>query len=66
VITPPSLSKTKNAANNNNNSNGHVSEATKRISPELGNVCFASSAHGWSFTLASFAKIYTDTFGMNE
>ena len=26
-----------------------------RISPELGNVCFAAGQHGWSFTLESFA-----------
>mmetsp|Transcript_20474 Transcript_20474/g.20587 ORF Transcript_20474/g.20587 Transcript_20474/m.20587 type:complete len:983 (-) Transcript_20474:782-3730(-) len=32
--------------------------STSRLSPELGNVCFASSQHGWSFTLASFAHIY--------
>lgn len=29
-----------------------------RISPELGNVCFSSGQHGWSFTLESFADIY--------
>jgi U5 small nuclear ribonucleoprotein component len=32
----------------------------KKLSPELGNVCFASALYGWSFTLQSFAKIYTD------
>ncbi|KAJ3030629.1 UNVERIFIED_CONTAM: U5 small nuclear ribonucleoprotein component [Siphonaria sp. JEL0065] len=31
-----------------------------RVSPELGNVCFASSQMGWSFSLRSFAKIYSD------
>jgi len=31
-----------------------------RISPERGNVCFASAAHGWCFSLLSFAKLYTD------
>jgi len=31
-----------------------------RLSPERGNVCFASSAHGWCFSLQSFAKVYTD------
>lgn len=31
-----------------------------RVSPEYGNVCFASAAHGWCFSLGSFAKIYTD------
>jgi len=34
-----------------------------RVSPELGNVCFASSQNGWSFTLQSFAKIYSETHG---
>lgn len=29
-----------------------------RISPELGNVCFASGLHGWSFTLETFAHKY--------
>ncbi len=30
----------------------------RRLSPELGNVCFASGLHGWSFTLESFAELY--------
>ena len=34
-----------------------------RVSPELGNVCFASSQNGWSFTLQSFAKIYSEAHG---
>eukprot|EP00613_Pedinella_sp_CCMP2098_P038485 CAMPEP_0171804652 /NCGR_PEP_ID=MMETSP0991-20121206/74235_1 /TAXON_ID=483369 /ORGANISM="non described non described, Strain CCMP2098" /LENGTH=997 /DNA_ID=CAMNT_0012417059 /DNA_START=82 /DNA_END=3073 /DNA_ORIENTATION=- len=34
-----------------------------RCSPERGNVCFASAAHGWCFSLTSFAKIYTDYHG---
>jgi len=29
-----------------------------RLSPEKGNVCFASAQHGWSFTLPSFAEMY--------
>lgn len=29
-----------------------------RLSPELGNVAFASSLHGWSFTLPSFSHLY--------
>ncbi|KAL4105936.1 hypothetical protein PRIC1_003991 [Phytophthora ramorum] len=33
-----------------------------RLSPELGNVCFASGRHGWSFTLESFAQIYAETY----
>ena len=31
----------------------------RRVGPELGNVCFASTKHGWSFTLDSFAGLYT-------
>ncbi len=31
-----------------------------RLSPEAGNVCFASAQHGWSFTLLSFAQKYAD------
>ncbi|CAG8593374.1 16314_t:CDS:10 [Rhizophagus irregularis] len=34
-----------------------------RVSPERGNVCFASSQMGWCFTLKSFAKLYADTYG---
>lgn len=33
------------------------------ISPLLGNVCFSSSQYGFSFTLESFAKLYSDMFG---
>merc|ERR1711966_215165 len=33
------------------------------VSPEKGNVCFASSLYGWSFTLKQFAKIYADYYG---
>ncbi|XP_041479034.1 116 kDa U5 small nuclear ribonucleoprotein component-like [Lytechinus variegatus] len=35
----------------------------KVVSPLLGNVCFASSQYSVCFTLSSFAKIYTDTYG---
>ncbi|KAK4954446.1 hypothetical protein LTR10_007877 [Elasticomyces elasticus] len=35
-----------------------------RVSPEKGNVCFACSNHGWSFTLPSFAKMYAETYGL--
>lgn len=31
-----------------------------RLSPEMGNVCFASSQMGWCFSLKSFAKMYHD------
>ena len=34
-----------------------------QLSPERGNVCFASAVHGWCFSLSSFAKIYTDYHG---
>ncbi|KAM0485173.1 hypothetical protein ACHAPX_001154 [Trichoderma viride] len=37
--------------------------ASKRLSPEKGNVLFACTDMGWCFTLPSFAKMYTDTFG---
>ncbi|XP_022109822.1 116 kDa U5 small nuclear ribonucleoprotein component-like [Acanthaster planci] len=33
------------------------------VSPLLGNVCFASSQYSMCFTLASFAKIYADSYG---
>ncbi|KAG8922693.1 hypothetical protein FRC01_013720 [Tulasnella sp. 417] len=34
-----------------------------RLSPERGNVAFASSQMGYCFTLSSFAKLYADTYG---
>ncbi len=34
------------------------------VSPLLGNVCFASSTYRFCFTLLSFSKLYTDTYGM--
>ena len=34
-----------------------------KISPRLGNVCFASSQHQWVFSLQSFAKSYADYHG---
>ncbi|KAF3938478.1 hypothetical protein ABW19_dt0204373 [Dactylella cylindrospora] len=33
-----------------------------RLSPEKGNVCFASSKMRWCFSLKSFAKMYADTY----
>lgn len=33
-----------------------------RLSPELGNVAFASSQMSWCFTLKSFAKLYADSY----
>ncbi|GAA5927895.1 hypothetical protein JCM3775_002757 [Rhodotorula graminis] len=37
-----------------------------RVSPERGNVAFASAQMGWCFTLKSFAKMYADTYGPIE
>jgi U5 small nuclear ribonucleoprotein component len=34
-----------------------------RLSPELGNVAFASTQMGWCFTLRSFAAMYADMYG---
>jgi len=34
----------------------------RRLSPEKGNVAFASSSMNWCFTLPSFAQMYTDTY----
>ncbi|KAG7452130.1 Calreticulin-domain-containing protein [Guyanagaster necrorhizus] len=34
-----------------------------RLSPEHGNVAFASTDMGWCFTLRSFAQMYADAFG---
>ncbi|KAF3920878.1 hypothetical protein ABW21_db0205881 [Orbilia brochopaga] len=33
-----------------------------RLSPEKGNVCFASTKMRWCFSLKSFAKMYADTY----
>ncbi|KAK7745562.1 hypothetical protein SLS53_003062 [Cytospora paraplurivora] len=35
----------------------------RRLSPEKGNVLFACAEMGWCFTLQSFAKMYSDSFG---
>ncbi|CAI6090378.1 unnamed protein product [Clonostachys chloroleuca] len=40
-----------------------LSAASKRISPEKGNVLFACTDMGWCFTLQTFAKMYTDSYG---
>lgn len=34
-----------------------------RVSPERGNVAFASTSMGWCFTVGSFAQMYADTYG---
>ncbi|KAF8588316.1 Calreticulin-domain-containing protein [Ramaria rubella] len=39
------------------------SDPDLRLSPENGNVAFASSDLGWCFTLRSFAQMYADTYG---
>ncbi|KAK9448518.1 P-loop containing nucleoside triphosphate hydrolase protein [Limtongia smithiae] len=36
---------------------------TIRLSPELGNVCFASASLGWCFSLSSFSQMYSAIFG---
>ncbi|XP_060572589.1 116 kDa U5 small nuclear ribonucleoprotein component-like [Ruditapes philippinarum] len=42
-------------------------EGGQQVSPLIGNVCFASSYYRLCFTLGSFAKIYSDTYGgINE
>jgi len=33
-----------------------------RVSPEKGNVAFACTSLGWSFTLSSFAQLYADSY----
>ncbi|KAJ2313548.1 hypothetical protein H4S02_000399 [Coemansia sp. RSA 2611] len=38
--------------------------SSMRLSPELGNVCFASAAFGWCFSLESFASHYVDAWQM--
>lgn len=38
-------------------------EVPLRVSPDLGNVCFASSDHGWSFSLRQFAQVYSEVYG---
>lgn len=35
----------------------------RRLSPERGNVAFASTQTGYCFTLRSFAKLYSDAYG---
>ncbi|EGS18878.1 116 kda u5 small nuclear ribonucleoprotein component-like protein [Thermochaetoides thermophila DSM 1495] len=36
---------------------------SKRLSPEKGNVLFACTSMGWCFTLQSFAKMYSESYG---
>jgi 116 kDa U5 small nuclear ribonucleoprotein component len=37
-----------------------------RLSPERGNVAFASTDMNWCFTLRSFAQMYADTYGTHS
>eukprot|EP01119_Soliformovum_irregulare_P021699 TRINITY_DN727_c0_g1_i1.p1 TRINITY_DN727_c0_g1~~TRINITY_DN727_c0_g1_i1.p1 ORF type:complete len:1003 (+),score=290.18 TRINITY_DN727_c0_g1_i1:336-3011(+) len=39
---------------------------TPRLSPELGNVCFACGRSGWSFTLSSFARLYSERMRLSK
>ncbi|KAJ2855194.1 hypothetical protein GGI22_004222 [Coemansia erecta] len=41
-----------------------LAEASMRVSPELGNVCFASATFGWCFSLESFARKYVAQWEM--
>ncbi|KAJ1988447.1 hypothetical protein GGI25_005268 [Coemansia spiralis] len=41
-----------------------LADASMRISPELGNVCFASASFGWCFSLESFASKYVEQWDM--
>ncbi|KAJ4878900.1 Ribosomal protein S5/Elongation factor G/III/V family protein [Raphanus sativus] len=51
--------------------NNHISAASTTagnlplIDPAAGNVCFASGTAGWSFTLQSFAKLYSKLHGVD-
>ena len=39
-----------------------VDGEAQRLSPELGNVCFASALNSWCFTLESFSKVRSVAF----
>ncbi|KAF2869504.1 elongation factor 2 [Massariosphaeria phaeospora] len=39
---------------------------SRRVSPEKGNVAFASTSMRWSFTLKSFARMYSDFYPGSE
>lgn len=49
-----------NAAIERNATGGSLTYKPQRVSPELGNVAFASTLHGWCFSLGSFARLYAD------
>lgn len=50
----------------NNFVSGINPDPSLRLSPETGNVAFASSDMGWCFTLRSFAQLYADTHGWSS
>lgn len=41
----------------------HDPNPKRKLGPERGNVVFASTETGWSFTLRSFARLYSDSYG---
>ncbi|KAJ1765058.1 hypothetical protein IW140_006497 [Coemansia sp. RSA 1813] len=41
-----------------------LADSSMQVSPELGNVCFASASFGWCFSLESFARKYVEQWGM--
>ncbi|MCO5613945.1 hypothetical protein L7F22_068225 [Adiantum nelumboides] len=41
----------------------HDRDPARKLGPEKGNIAFASTEMGWCFTLRSFAKLYSDTYG---
>ncbi|CAO1630088.1 unnamed protein product [Sympodiomycopsis kandeliae] len=41
----------------------HDPNPSRKIGPERGNLVFASTQSGWSFTLRSFARLYSDSYG---
>lgn len=49
--------------NSNSNRSGISNDPDLRLSPEKGNVAFASSDMGYCFTLKSFADLYAETYG---
>ncbi|KAG8788343.1 hypothetical protein FRC15_004926 [Serendipita sp. 397] len=50
----------------NNLISGINPDPALRLSPERGNVAFASADMGWCFTLRSFARLYADEFGWSN
>jgi 116 kDa U5 small nuclear ribonucleoprotein component len=41
----------------------HDRDPARKLGPEKVNIAFASTEMGWCFTLRSFAKLYSDTYG---